>query len=566
MTNRHARAGLAIAAALVAALAPRAARAQVPSGDTLSKPSLPPKQQRADSVQARIGRDHAMPTLDIGEPFTFDRDALFRTGALTLGDLLDRIPAVTAFRSGWIAAPQVVSYGGDFSRVRVFFDGIEMDDLEPRNGVAPDLHTIPIWALQQLTLVRSANELRIDLRTWEYNLTTPYTRVDVLTGDVNTNLYRAFYGKRYYNGAGLQVMGEQYGVNDNRTASGGNQLTLLGRYGIARRLWSIDATAMRMNITRSSTPRFNFQTQTQGLAAGMALPNYRAANSLGYIRAAVGQEGSGPFVQLVASTQILREYSAHEDTIAAKQFGFLPDTVDSLASATQYVATAGFDAYGGRLRLIDRYRRRLGKGYNSPSATFDLTNRILSLQAIAEHDAYAGLTRTEAGARFLPLPFVAVSGWVGQRSPFGEPAPGFFRQPRSRSATLEGGLRLQSAGLWASGGVVTRDGSLLDPPTVYDSAFVTVAQGRQTGAIGEVHGPLFWGFNLDVVGTHWKTVVPYAPQNQAHTELRYYTQWLSKFPDGNFSFLFQPGLDWRGRVVFPTASGTKVAAAAGIYS
>lgn len=567
MSIRRARDGVVILAVLLAAGSPRAIRAQVTTGDTLAKPSLPPKPQRADSVQARIGRDQVMPTLDIGQPFTFDRDAMFRSGALTVGDLLDRIPAITTYRAGWLAAPLTAAYGGDFSRVRIFFDGIEMDDLEPRNGTAPDLHSVPLWTLQTLSLVRNASELRIDLRSWEYNTTTPYTRVDVLTGDLNTNLYRAFYGKRFYNGAGLQVAGQQYGETDQRVGTGGNELTLLGRYGIAHKLWSIDATAMRTNFTRSSTPRFNFQTFSQQ-AAGMSLPSYRSATTLAYVRAAIGREGSGPFLQLLASTQILHEYSAHLDSASAQQRGFLPDTADTLASVTQYVATAGFDAYGGRLRLIERYRTRLGKGYSSPSASFDLTNRILSLQATAERDEYAGLTRTDAGARFLPLPFIAVSGWVGQRTPFGTPAVGFFRQPRSRSATLEGGLRLLPAGLWASGGVVTRDTAFLAPPAVYDTAFLAALQGRQTGTIAEVHGPLLWGFSVDFAGTHWQNPVPYAPQNQAHTELRYYTEWLSRFPNGNFSFLFQPGLDWRDHATFPTAVGTQAqrSAQSAIYS
>jgi hypothetical protein len=550
---RAVRAIASIAFAVCIAVPMHDARAQVTTGDTLAKPSQPPKPQRADSIQARIGRDQAMPTLELGEPYTFDREALFRTGALNVGDLLDRIPALTTFRAGWIAEPLTVSYGGDFSRTRVFFDGIEMDDLERRNGVAPDLHAFPIWALQTLTLVRTASELRIDLRSWEYNQTTPYTRVDVLTGDLNTNLYRAFYGKRYYNGAGLQIAGEQYGETDQRVGTGGNQLTLLGRYGVARKWWSVDATAMRTNFTRNSTPRFNFTTFSQ-TNAGMFLPNYQAANTLGYLRAAIGQEGRGPFVQIVASTQLLKEYSGHIDSLAGRQYGFLPDTVDSLSSATQYVATAGFDAYGGRLRLVDRYRRRLGKGYNSPSASFDLTNRFLSLQAIAERDEYAGLTRLDAGARFVPLPFVGVFGWVGERTPFGTPAPGFIRQPRSRSATVEGGLRLTPGGLWASAGFITRDTSFLAPPTVYDTAFVAAGQGKQTGTIAEVHGPLFWGFSVDFAGTHWQNRIPYAPQNQAYTAVRYYTQWLSRFPSGNFSFLFQPSLAWRSRALFPTSN------------
>jgi hypothetical protein len=508
--------------------------------------SAPPP-QHADSIQAVIGRDGPTPSLEIGQSFSYTRDQLFASGAITLGDLLDRIPAFTTFRTGWIAAPQATAIGGDFSRVRVFIDGIERDDLEPRNGVAPDLSTVPIWTLEKLTLARGADGLRVDLRTWEYNGTAPYTRIDALTGDLNTNLYRAFYGKRFYNGAGLQVALQQYGVVDNRNGGGGQQFTGMLRYGIAHSAWSIDATAIRSNDTRTTTSRFG---------PGIGIPAYRAATTLGYLRAAVGREGTGPFLQVVASTEILKENSTHMDSPTAQSRGFAPDLADSLASVAQYVATAGFDAAGGRLRLIERYRRRLGRGYSSPAATFDLTRNFLSASASAERDEYAGLTRIEGGARLTPLPFISLLGFAGQRTPFGTPAPGFIQQPQSRSARLEAGLRVLPRGLWVSGGVVTRDTAVLVPSQLWDTAFVGKPVGRQTGSTLAVRGPVGGSLTVNAYAIHWKEAAPYTPQDEAHGDVRFYTEWLSRFPDGNFSFLFQPGVDYRNSVAFPQTDGT----------
>lgn len=535
-------------AAAIGVVGVSAANAQVGTRDTAatSAADAKPQPQRADSVQARIGRDAATPPLEIGQSFTYDRDQLFATGALTLGDLLDRIPEFTTFRTGWLAAPQATALGGDFSRVRVFFDGIERDDLEPRNGVAPDLSTVPIWTLEKISLARSANELRIDLRTWEYNGTTPYTRVDVLTGDLNTNLYRAFYGKRFYNGAGLQVALQQFGVTDARNGGGGQRFGGLVRYGFARKNWSLDATAIRSNDTRTITGRYG---------PGPSLPGYRSANTLGYLRAAIGQEGSGPFLQLVASTQILKENSPHYNSVTARQYGFAPDTVDSLASVTQYVATAGMDAGGGRLRLIERYRRRLGKGYNSPSATFDLSHTFFSASALAERDEYAGLTRIEGGARLTPLSFISVLAYVGQRTSFGTPALGFLAQPSSRTARFEAGLRVLPAGLWATAGVITRDTALLIPSSLWDTAFVGRAVGHQTGSMVGLNGPIGGGWSLNASGTHWQHVSPFTPQSEAHADLRFYSEWLSRFPTHNFSFLFQPALEYRSSAPFPQSSG-----------
>jgi hypothetical protein len=539
-------------------------RLPTPIGGRGGTPTTPtaedsaPKAQHPDSIQARMGRDGPTPSLEIGQSFSYDRDQLFASGAITLGDLLDRIPEFTTFRTGWIAAPQATAIGGDFSRVRVFIDGIERDDLEPRNGVAPDWSTVPIWTLEKLTLARGADGLRVDLRTWEYTGTAPYTRIDALTGDLNTNLYRAFYGKRFYNGAGLQVALQQYGVTDNRNGGGGQQFTGLIRYGIAHSAWSLDATAIRSNDTRTSTSRFG---------PGIGMQGYRAATTLGYLRAAIGREGSGPFLQLVASTEILKENSTHLDSIAALSSGFAPDTVDSLASVAQYVATAGFDAAGGRLRLIERYRRRLGKGYSSPSATFDLSRNFFSASAMVERDEYAGLTRVEGGARLTPLPFISVLGYLGQRTPFGTPALGFLEQPASRSARVEAGLRLLPRGLWLTGGVVTRDTAVLIPSQLWDTAFVGRAIGRQTGSMASLHGPIGGSLSINVSGTHWQQIAPYTPQDEAHGDIRFYTEWLSRFPKKNFSFLFQPSLDYRSAVPFPQTDGTdRIAASSRVVS
>jgi hypothetical protein len=555
MSVRIARGALGIVACAAAIGATgRVAHAQIirpPTGQGGTQGTQPvddpPKPQHADSIQARMGRDGPMPSLEIGQSFTYDRDQLFASGAITLGDLLDRIPGFTVFRTGWIAAPQAAAMGGDFSRLRIFMDGIERDDLEPRDGVAPNLSTVPIWTLEKLTLARSADGLRVDLRTWEYNGTAPYTRIDALTGDLNTNLYRVFYGKRFYNGAGLQVALQQYGVTDNRNGGGGQQFGGLIRYGIARQSWSVDATAIRSNDSRITTGRFG---------GGSDLAGYRAATTIGYLRAAIGREGSGPFLQIVASSEILKENSPHYDSVTALGYGFAPDTVDSLASVAQYVATAGFDAGGGRMRLIERYRRRLGKGYNSPSATFDLTRNFFSANALAERDEYSGLTRLEVGARITPVPFVSLLGYIGQRTSFGTPALGFLAQPSSRSARFEAGLRVLPRGLWVTGGLVTRDTALLSPSALWDTAFVSKAVGRQTGTMAGLHGPIIGGLSVNVSGTRWQELAPYTPKDEAHGDLRFYTEWKSRFPNGNFSFLFQPGIDYRSEVPFPQSDGT----------
>jgi hypothetical protein len=96
---------------------------------------------------------------------------------------------------------------------------------------------------------------------------------------------------------------------------------------------------------------------------------------------------------------------------------------------------------------------------------------------------------------------------------------------------------------------------------------VAKAIGRQTGSTASLQGPIAGDFGIDVSGTHWQQLAAYTPQSEAHGDLRFYTQWLSRFPNGNFSFLFQPGVDYRSAVAFPQTNGAdRIAASSRVVS
>lgn len=504
------------------------------------RPAKDTTKPRADSIQARIGRDHGPLSLEIGDAYTFTRDQYFATGAFMLTEILERLPGVLPIQSGWLQSSQAVAYNGDLGRLRVFYDGVEMDELEGRQNGIVDLSAIPAWSLDRMTITRGANELRIDLRSWEYTNVRPYTQFDVYEGDLNTTVYRGFYAKRFYNGTGLQFAGERFNVNDTRLGASGDRTGIFARYGIGRPIWSLDATLVRTGGHRS--------LEKQYLAFDAIAP-YTASNSMIYLRGAWGREGSGPFVQFVGASRVLKEYSTHFDVNTAGSYGFPSDTADTTTSMAQYVITAGFDKWGGRVRLTDRYRVGNHQHFNAPSASFDYATSILSVSASAEHDTYQGFTRLEVDGRIQPVPFFAVSGAIGTRNADADRTV----QPSSRSARLEAGVRLNN--LWVLGGVITRDTSFLNAPTMFDSAFRNFPTGRTTGTTMAVRGPVLWGFSLDAQGTHWRRGTPYAPQYEFVGELKYFTQWLSKFPRKDFSFTFAPRLEYRDAVIFPGSTG-----------
>ena len=99
-----------------------------------------------------------------------------------------RVPGVTTLlRVGWIAAPASAAYLGDVRRIRVFFDGIAWDPLDPRSPGVLDLSQINIWTLEESpTVEQAADEVRLYLRSWRTQSDHAVQREpDISTGDRN---------------------------------------------------------------------------------------------------------------------------------------------------------------------------------------------------------------------------------------------------------------------------------------------------------------------------------------------------------------------------------------------
>jgi hypothetical protein len=126
---------------------------QVP--DSLRKPPV-----RRDSIQPPIARAELPRGVTAAPPYAFRGDTILATGALTLLDLLERVPGISGFRSGYVASTQAAAYNGDFRRVRVFRDGVELDPVNARNGNVPDLTDVSLWQGDELTS-SSAGEVRV---------------------------------------------------------------------------------------------------------------------------------------------------------------------------------------------------------------------------------------------------------------------------------------------------------------------------------------------------------------------------------------------------------------------
>jgi hypothetical protein len=458
-------------------------------------------------------------------------------------------------------SPKFAAVNGDLQRIRVFYDGIEMDNLDSRSGNLLDLTTIDLFTLENVVIERFGHEIRVHLRSWRVDKTSPYTRTDIYTGDDDTNIYRGFYGKRFDSGAGLQLAGQQWNSRSNRFGGGGDALSFMGRVGIAKKSWSADAYAVRRNASRVTQPTFG---------SGLSLPPFEGTHTLAYVRAAVGNVTSGPWFQAIASSMRLAETS--DASASATQIR--PDTADSTTKRIQYLATAGITSGIFKGSVSDRIRAYKGDVYHSPEARIEASGRYATVDLFGQKDKDGKRRRIEGAFKLMPVSFIAISAAASYDKPDKEhkglviPDTVFFLadslMPKITAARIEVGVRLLNP--WVFAGYMTRDTAVLAAPGVIDTVYHIRPIGKRSGIYGGIRGKLFKDLNADILATHWDSAGFYQPQTQVRSEVFLNTRWMSRFPSGSFGLKLAAIHDYRGVVRFPTADGYKTTASSNIVS
>ncbi|MFL5479395.1 MAG: hypothetical protein ACJ79X_10295 [Gemmatimonadaceae bacterium] len=497
-------------------------------------------QIKTDTLKASIGRFADPALYEIGPQYEWNRTQLFATGAFTLVDVLDRIPGLTTFRSGWLSTPQTAMYAGDFQRVRVFYDGVEIDNLDTRTGGVIDLASVPIWSLEHLSIERAANETRIYMRSWRVDNTDPYTRADVATGNEETNLYRGFYGKRFDNGGVLQFAGQQYGVTSPRFAGSGDALSLLTRVGIAKKGWSLDAFMLRHHPTRD----MQRPVAESGRPPILGLD---ATYTDAYLRAAIGGVDGGPWAQLTVASLGYKGTTEPNRTIGAE---IIADTLERRTSESQYNLSAGMTLGPLRLEALDRLRALGGQTYNAVSGKADIVSPMGTISGFVERDAFRNTFKADAGIRAQPLPFLAFSGSIGQSTPLesgiGSPSAG---------TSLRGEAAVRVFGPWMAAGLIRADNPDGLAPLVYDTLFLPTRAGQVTGKTISIRGPIVAGFGIDAWAAQWDDSVAYLPRYQSRSEINYANDFARRFPRGDFALRVAGIYEYRSHVDFPLAAG-----------
>ena len=452
------------------------------------------------------------------------------------------MPGVTSYRTAFLASPSVVAYLGDITRLRVFYDGLELMSLDPRTGGVHDLVEVPLWSAEEVRLERAAGELRVHMRSWRVSLTTPVTRTDVFTGDEDANLYRGFFGRRYRNGLGFQVGAQQYSTSSRRNLGGGDELSLLARVGWARGPWSFDAFVNRA--------RRNREAQQRTLTPTRGIPGLEATRTDAYLRAGYGDPDRGPWAQLIAGSHEFDETTPNtgapppadpEDPVLS------PDTARSRA---QYVATGGIDIGGLRLSAANRLQVFEGERINGQSARLLYDRGPLSLSLFGERSPVDSVRRADLTGRFDITNFLWVGGSAGQRWDDADKADALD----VRAYRAEAGVRV--ARLDVSGGLLARDSVVIAPAVLFDESYVARGDGGIAGPFLAIRGGLWREINVDAWGVMWgENTGPYRPRYQSRVQLYLATRWLSRFPSGNFGLILSGTHDYKAAACFPTAGG-----------
>jgi hypothetical protein len=536
-----------------------------------------PKPVPRDTIKSPLARAEAPPVFEIGPPRIYDRTALFATGALTLSDLLARVPGLTEMATGYAGAPVEMASLGDTRRIRIFLDGVQIDPLNTRAQGAAPVNDVPIAALEEVRIERGAEEVRVYARSWRVDRTTAYTRADVATGDLNTNLYRAFFGRRYDHGEALQLVAEQLTTQPDNQLPSSSALHLMARVGLTRGPWSADAFAQRSDVDRGPwVGHGNFFENRDTVRALLT------RKTTAYLRLSNGDPDVGRWFQMIASSHGWRgtPTTPAGDTIP------IPDTS---AYENQYVATGGITRGGLRLSGTERLRAANHTTSNALSGRAAVDLRMVGLSLLAEQKSAIDPSRLEASAKVVPFDRLAVVGAVS-RTGGGrfmrvigdvQPTPVLLADGTLQSSSVaasgptytdtrigsyelaprtnlraEAGVRV--ADVWVSGGVIRRGPTTLFAPAEFDTSYARPAaarvEGEATARTAALRGRLYKALYVDAWALAWTDSTGlYRPKYQTRSELYIQTNLLDRFPRGNFGLLASLVHEYHSGVRFASA-------------
>ena len=482
-------------------------------------------------VAPRLGGEGPLPA---SSRIVLTRDSMDWSGAVTLADLLARVPGTYIWRGGGLGRPEMVDYAGrGTAALEVLLDGMPYDPIGP-DSVAIDPATIPLGIVDRVEIERWPSTLRVMLYTPANDRLAARSHIVLAAGPGKLAKYEVSLERRFKGGFGIGAAGDYLKVPPPAGATG-----IFQRTGYWAQLSYVPSarTGLMLEYLGNSLDRDAF---SDGVLTGPALEGRRGEMRA---RAFYGgrPDGTGLRLDLLGSR-------AGWDSMGVKQTIWRGGAALNLR--------APLVAASGAVFLANRWTR------------LDASGRVswtpLALVTLAGEGVY----RRYDGARD--------AAWIGGRAGIGLPggfelsatgraghvvsAPSLAASPEQPVREVEGAL-LWNTGRLGAEGRIARTKSFV--PDVYQEFPGIVVAASTPGATWLTAGgfvrPLDW---ITVRGWYSQATTPApdgAPPRHWSVTGTIRSRLLHTFRSGAFDLKLELGYEgWRAGVLGQDAGGAPV--------
>jgi hypothetical protein len=150
----------------------------------------------------------------------FTRDSIDWAGALTLSDLLARIPGTYLLRAGGVGRPEPLNFAArGAASLEVLLDGMPYRPLGP-DSVGVDPADIPLGVIDRVEIERWPSTLRVYLYTRSHDRLAARSSIALAAGPDKLAHYEAFLERRFRAGFGIGAGGDYLKVPPHGIATG----------------------------------------------------------------------------------------------------------------------------------------------------------------------------------------------------------------------------------------------------------------------------------------------------------------------------------------------------------
>jgi hypothetical protein len=312
------------------------------------------------------------------------------------------------------------------------------------------------------------------------------------------------------------------------------------RLGWARGKWTVDAQATNIARDRDAkAARTDFTS----------LPSFKGGRREGYARVAYGDSARGFWSQALVGVlrTNLQGIATTGDTVNKGS------SLDTIRARTQQIVALGYRSDWWRASVTDRIRPLNGTSYHAPALRLGLGTDRYGLSVFGERRALDSITNYDITAIARPNSWLNLTASHAQRSP--ETATKRYATASTRAEAF-----VRVSRFWLSGGVAQEGLTSLTSPVLFGAPAATVSANASTGVVGSLRGRLYKSIMLDVQATHWGAAEYYRPRLDVRSELSVNTNWLSRFPKGEFGLNVRFVHESRDPVPFYWTSGGKTVA------